>query len=64
MSHNGNPLVGDVLYGGQTTYMSGQALHAMKINFLHPITKEEIEIDVPFPTKLNNIMKEFQRENV
>ena len=33
MSYNGNPLVGDVLYGGQTKYMSRQALHAMKINF-------------------------------
>ena len=63
MSYNGNPLVGDVLYGGQTKYMSRQALHAMKINFLHPITKEEIEVDVPFPTKLNDTMKEFQRMN-
>jgi 23S rRNA pseudouridine1911/1915/1917 synthase len=43
--------------------MSGQALHAMKINFLHPITKEEIEVDVPFPAKLNDTMKEFQRMN-
>ncbi|HDR4725773.1 RluA family pseudouridine synthase [Bacillus cereus group sp. Sample62] len=63
MSYHGNPLVGDVLYGGQTKYMSRQALHAMKIHFLHPITKEEIEVDVPFPIKLNNIMKEFQRMN-
>lgn len=63
MSYNGNPLVGDVLYGGQTTYMSGQALHAMKINFLHPITKEEIVVDVPFPTNLNDTMKKFEREN-
>ncbi len=63
MSYHGNPLVGDVLYGGQTQYMSRQALHAMKINFLHPITKEEIEVDVPFPAKLNDTMKEFQRMN-
>ncbi|RAN84955.1 RluA family pseudouridine synthase [Bacillus sp. SRB_331] len=63
MSYNGNPLVGDVLYGGQTTYMSGQALHAMKINFLHPITKEEIVVDVPFPTNLNDTMKKLEREN-
>ncbi|PFY12963.1 RNA pseudouridine synthase, partial [Bacillus toyonensis] len=40
-----------------------KALHAMKINFLHPITKEAIEVDVPFPTKLNNKIKEFQKEN-
>jgi 23S rRNA pseudouridine1911/1915/1917 synthase len=63
MSYNGNPLVGDVLYGGQTKYMSGQALHARKINFLHPITKEEIVVDVSFPTNLNDIMKKFEREN-
>ncbi|MGE1106201.1 RNA pseudouridine synthase [Bacillus wiedmannii] len=63
MSYHGNPLVGDVLYGGQTQYMSRQALHAMKINLLHPITKEEIEVDVPFPAKLNDTMKEFQRMN-
>ncbi|HDR6315969.1 TPA: RluA family pseudouridine synthase [Bacillus thuringiensis] len=63
MSYHGNPLVGDVLYGGQTRYMSRQALHAMKIHFLHPITKEEIEVDVPFSIKLNNTMKEFQRMN-
>ncbi|MFC8052895.1 RluA family pseudouridine synthase, partial [Bacillus cereus] len=63
MSYNDNPLIGDVLYGGQTKYMTGQALHAMKIHFLHPITKEEIEVDVPFPVKLNNTMKKFQRMN-
>ncbi|HDX9628294.1 TPA: RluA family pseudouridine synthase [Bacillus cereus] len=63
MSYNDNPLIGDVLYGGQTKYMTGQALHAMKIHFLHPITKEEIEVGVPFPAKLNNTMKKFQRMN-
>lgn len=40
MSYNGNPLVGDVLYGGQTKYMSGQALHAMKINFCIRLRKK------------------------
>ncbi|MGG5736660.1 MULTISPECIES: RluA family pseudouridine synthase [Bacillus cereus group] len=63
MSYNGNPLVGDLLYGGQTKYMSHQALHAMKINFVHPITKEEIMVEVPFPANLNNTMKKFEREN-
>ena len=42
--------------------MSRQALHAMKINFYIQL-KEEIEVDVPFPTKLNDTMKEFQRVN-
>ncbi|KFN02844.1 RluA family pseudouridine synthase [Bacillus clarus] len=63
MSHNGNPLIGDVLYGGQKTYMSRQALHAMRINFLHPITKEEITVEVPFSAHLHDVLKSFQKLN-
>lgn len=44
MSYNGNPLVGDVLYGGQTKYMSRQALHAMKINFYIQLQKKRLKL--------------------
>ncbi|WP_144561425.1 RluA family pseudouridine synthase [Bacillus mycoides] len=60
MSHSGHPLIGDVLYGGQATYMPYQALHAMRIHFLHPITKEEITIEAPLPNNLNNIIESFK----
>ncbi|KEK23565.1 RluA family pseudouridine synthase [Bacillus gaemokensis] len=63
MSHTGHPLVGDMLYGGQTVYMSCQALHAMQIAFVHPITKEEIIVEIPTPTYLNDIMKSFLKSN-
>lgn len=43
MSHLGYPLVGDKLYGGDTTIASRQALHAAKISLPHPITNETIE---------------------
>ncbi|MDH2886649.1 RluA family pseudouridine synthase [Bacillus cytotoxicus] len=64
MSYNGHPLLGDVLYGGNVTYMSRQALHAMQIAFLHPITKEEIIVDIPAPEKIDKLMQSFRKSNM
>ncbi|MBO9128481.1 RluA family pseudouridine synthase [Bacillus sp. 165] len=52
MSDIGYPLVGDKLYGGQTTLLNRQALHAEEITMLHPITKEKVEVSVPLPSDL------------
>jgi 23S rRNA pseudouridine1911/1915/1917 synthase len=48
MSYIGHPLVGDVLYGGSDHFSSRQALHAAKIEFLHPITNEAVSCIAPF----------------
>jgi 23S rRNA pseudouridine1911/1915/1917 synthase len=47
LSHIGNPLVGDILYGGKPLFKR-QALHAAKLEFTHPITGEEICCYAPF----------------
>ena len=44
MSHIGHPLVGDSLYGNESKYISGQALHCFKIEFVHPVTNELLTI--------------------
>ena len=41
-----HPLAGDVLYGGKPTF-DRQALHAVKIQFTHPISKEELTVFAP-----------------
>jgi 23S rRNA pseudouridine1911/1915/1917 synthase len=46
-SHIGHPLAGDVLYGGGA-FFSRQALHAAKLEFVHPLTGEEIICHAPF----------------
>jgi 23S rRNA pseudouridine1911/1915/1917 synthase len=46
-SHIGHPLAGDVLYGGKPIYKR-QALHAAKLEFIHPITGEVIVCFAPF----------------
>ena len=37
----GNPIVGDTLYGNSSELIDRQALHAYKITFIHPITREK-----------------------
>ena len=41
----GHPLVADVLYGGaQAGGMQRQALHAFRLDFVHPVTGESLEL--------------------
>ncbi|MGD7045159.1 RluA family pseudouridine synthase [Jeotgalibacillus proteolyticus] len=50
LSSIGHPLAGDTLYGGRkTTRYPFQALHAVKISFIHPFTDEAIYIEAPDP---------------
>ncbi|PLS03084.1 RluA family pseudouridine synthase [Neobacillus cucumis] len=46
-SHAGHPLVGDTLYGGEPI-INRQALHAAKLEFIHPFTHESIICHAPF----------------
>jgi 23S rRNA pseudouridine1911/1915/1917 synthase len=44
LAHLGHPLLGDTLYGGKTDLISRHALHAWRLAFLHPVTKNPLEI--------------------
>lgn len=52
----GHPLLGDTLYGNSSPLISRQALHAYKISFIHPITKEFLNFEIPLPEDINNII--------
>lgn len=45
----GHPLIGDFLYNSRDTHMKRQALHAGKLSFRHPITKETLSFTAPVP---------------
>lgn len=47
LSHIGHPLAGDTLYGGEPIF-GRQALHAGKLEFIHPLTEEKIICHAPF----------------
>ena len=56
----GHPLLGDELYGGDTSLLSRQALHSSVYAFLHPATGLPIVIRAPFPEDLRDLVKKLQ----
>lgn len=52
----GHPLIGDSLYGNIDKEYSGQQLIAYKISFVHPITKDKMEIISKIRFQKNNIL--------
>ncbi len=51
----GHPLLGDTLYGNASPLISRQALHAYKVKFIHPITKENMEFISNLPEEMKKI---------
>ena len=51
-----HPLLGDTLYNRPSPLIKRQALHCYKLNFIHPITKENIEIISNLPNDIKNII--------
>ena len=48
MAHAGHPLIGDALYGGPMTMgLARQALHAFRLELVHPITQESMRFETP-----------------
>lgn len=56
MSYLGHPLLGDDLYGGDTSLINRQALHCKKINFRHPFSGEEMNFTAPLPPDMIRIL--------
>jgi len=49
LSSRGFPICGDIKYGAAVPFSHGIALHAWKLTFSHPTTKERIELIAPLP---------------
>ncbi len=55
-SYLSHPLVGDDLYGGKTGELNRQALHCAEISFIHPLSKEKIQIVSNLPADMQKII--------
>lgn len=52
----GHPIVGDSLYGLQSSLISRQALHAYEVSFVHPINKEKMLIHSDLPDDIKKLI--------
>jgi len=52
----GNPIVGDKKYGIKKDPIRRIALHANYIEFIHPKTKNKVEIDIDIPNSFVNLV--------
>lgn len=56
----GHPLLGDDLYGGDTTLIPRQALHAWTVRFTHPVTGKEMYFEAPLPEDMKMLLERLQ----
>ena len=56
MAHIGYPLTGDWLYGGRSEKIDRPALHSHRLVFMHPLTRERIELISPLPADMEALI--------
>ena len=59
----GHPVYGDDVYGKAVKEIEGQCLHAKKIGFIHPATKEYMEFDSELPDYFQAVLKKLRVGN-
>ena len=59
MSQIGYPIVGDAVYsnGRNPFNVCGQMLHAAKLEFIHPSTKEIVKFEAKIPEYFEKVLK-------
>ncbi len=63
MSYLKHPLLGDSVYGREKSAKGyqGQTLHAKIIGFIHPTTKEYLEIQAPIPEYFQKLLEKLRK---
>lgn len=63
MAYIGHPVAGDDVYGPKKVIESleGQCLHAHKIGFIHPISKEYMEFSSEIPDTFSDFLHKLQK---
>ena len=63
MKHLGYPVIGDRLYGGPADLSAPRmALHAAKIEFLHPKTNERMSFESELPEDFKKMILKAEQE--
>ena len=57
MSEFGHSKAGDKKYGAKSNPIKRIALHAFKLTFIHPVTKQELNFETPIPRSFQILVK-------
>ena len=57
----GHPVLGDDVYGKAYKGLEGQCLHAKKLGFIHPETKEYMEFDSELPVYFVKVLEKLRK---
>ena len=63
MAYLGNPILGDTVYGAKKPVpgLTGQCLHAVGLQFIHPRTKELVSLSCPLPGEFTAALRKIDR---
>ena len=63
MAHIGHPIYGDTVYSAKKPVpgLTGQCLHAVRLRFLHPRTREPVELSCPLNGEFVAILEKLRR---
>ena len=64
MAYIGYPVHNDPVYSKRKCTSFGQFLHSYKMNFIHPITKKEMEFISPLPKYFRDFLDELEKEEI
>ena len=62
MDYINHPVYNDPLYTNDKTTDFGQFLHSYKMDFIHPITNEEMHFEAPLPEEFQSFIDELDKE--
>jgi 23S rRNA pseudouridine1911/1915/1917 synthase len=55
LSHRGSPILGDSKYGATREFARGIALHARRLEILHPVRRTPLTIEAPLPASWKSL---------
>lgn len=55
-----HPVIGDVKYGNGDNPIGRLGLHAFKLHFYHPVTREIMKFETPYPSSFRNLLLKKQ----
>ncbi len=64
LGHLGYPIIGDSFYGGDTTLLNRQFLHAFRLVFYHPINSKKMEFTTEIPEELTRVLSEMKNKSL